>query len=284
LRRSATWRALLASTVILSLAAQSAIRPGAGHADTNGASGADNAGGTTVPSRNYPGGLSAAEVTRLAQNADQHVVVILRDQHANLPARGATRNMRAAVVATDQQSVLSELSQVHAPRVRAYNLINAVAATVSRAEEARLKANPQVRAVVPDRVIDAPRPSAGASPETASSPSAATGGPVIPSPSCTNGVSLEPEALQLTNTAFTNTAKLSAQSIVTGTGVKVAYIAEGIDINNPDFIRPDGSHVFVDYQDFSGDGPNAPRVVAKLSATRARSRRRAVLSTTSASR
>ena len=35
-------------------------------------------------------------------------------------------------------------------------------------------------------------------------------------------------------------------------------MAEGIDIDNPDFIRPDGSHVFVDYQDFSGDGLDAP--------------------------
>ena len=40
--------------------------------------------------------------------------------------------------------------------------------------------------------------------------------------------------------------------------MKVAFIADGIDVNNPDFIRADGSHVFIDYQDFSGDGPNAP--------------------------
>ena len=35
-------------------------------------------------------------------------------------------------------------------------------------------------------------------------------------------------------------------------------MAEGIDIDNPDFIRADGSHVFVDYKDFSGDGRHAP--------------------------
>ncbi|HXR41944.1 MAG TPA: S8 family serine peptidase [Acidothermaceae bacterium] len=38
----------------------------------------------------------------------------------------------------------------------------------------------------------------------------------------------------------------------------VAFLADGLDINNPDFIRADGSHVFIDYQDFSGEGPNAP--------------------------
>ena len=38
----------------------------------------------------------------------------------------------------------------------------------------------------------------------------------------------------------------------------MAFFADGVDINNPDFIRPDGSHVFIDYRDFTGDGPNAP--------------------------
>jgi len=266
LRQSTFWRALLASTVTLSLAAQAATKPNAGHADTGGAA----AGGTAVPSHIHSGGLSAAEVTRLAQDANQHVIIILNNQRPDLPARGATRSMRAAAIAKrtaaitsdlQRQAVLDELAQVQAPRVRAYTLINAVAATVSSAEEARLKNPryyPQVRAVVPDRVINAPRPAAGAASEAAVAPSAPTGGPAIPSPSCTNGVSLEPEALQLTNTAFTDTAKLSAQSIVTGTGVTVGYIADGIDPNNPDFIRPDGTKVFKDYQDFSGDGPNAP--------------------------
>jgi hypothetical protein len=40
--------------------------------------------------------------------------------------------------------------------------------------------------------------------------------------------------------------------------VKVAFLSDGLDINNPDFIRADGSHVFIDYQDFIGNGTTAP--------------------------
>ena len=69
---------------------------------------------------------------------------------------------------------------------------------------------------------------------------------------------LEPEALQTTHTAFRDTSVPQAQNIVDGTGIKVAWMADGIDVNNPDFIRADGSHVIVDYQDFTGEGLPAP--------------------------
>jgi hypothetical protein len=54
-----------------------------------------------------------------------------------------------------------------------------------------------------------------------------------------------------------------AQTLATGKGVKVAFFADGLDINNPDFIRPDGSHVFIDYKDFTAEGPNAPSGAAE---------------------
>ena len=106
----------------------------------------------------------------------------------------------------------------------------------------------------PDTFVRRPNPglSGGASrlgPRSAT-PSVPNGGQQI-CPTDPNKPLVEPEALSIIHAD-------QAQSLATGQGVKVAFVAEGIDTSNPDFIRPDGSHVFVDYQDFSGDGPNAP--------------------------
>ena len=87
---------------------------------------------------------------------------------------------------------------------------------------------------------------------------------ITPACTTTKTPSLEPEALQLTDTASTNPRLPEAQrlrggngALINGKGVKVAFIAEGLDINNPDFKR-NGRSIFVDYQDFSGDGTSAP--------------------------
>jgi hypothetical protein len=208
-----------------------------------------------------PGALTPAQTQQLAQAADRDVIVILRDQMPSLPAVRGARTVRASALAAAQVPVLSDLQQSGASRVRSFGLINAVAATVSRTEADHLAAHPLVQAVVPDVTIRAPRRGRGAD-------SAGGGGPSAGVTSATdNGLcnTLEPQALQLTNTAFEEAGTPQAQQIVdgngqlvTGHGVKVAFIADGLDPTVAGFVRPDGTSVFIDYEDFSGDPAGTP--------------------------
>ncbi len=209
------------------------------------------ASGSAIPSAVAP---AAAEV------ADRDVIVILRDQLANVPPARRSMGARAAAVAAAQSPVLAELQRTRPRRITAFSSINAFAAKVSAAEAAQLAAHPAVQAVVPDRTIRAP--GRDQSFRTAAGGSATAVGTAAAANAATAALcgTLEPEALQLTHTAFLNASTPQAQTVldgsgkpVTGKGVKVAFLADGMDPNSPGFIRPDGSHVFIDYQDFSGD-------------------------------
>jgi hypothetical protein len=194
-----------------------------------------------------------------AADAPRHVLVVLRNQHAEAPAAARTVGRRAQLTAADQAPLIAHARGAGGKGFRQLHVANAFAATLPTTEVARLAANPAVAAVVPDQVITAPsrhtdRPVRGATP----GPVSGTTCPASP-----DHPLLEPEALQLTHTAFADPSTPSAQRLATGRGVTVAFLADGLDINNPDFIRPDGSHVFVDYKDFSGDGPDAPSTAAE---------------------
>jgi Subtilase family len=202
--------------------------------------------------------LTPADVARLSADATQRSIIVFRNQHPELPARGAQAGARAAAVASDQRAVTGELNQLHGG-ARSLHTVNAVAATISRAEADRLAANPAVRAVVPDRFTPRPPPHTATDPSTGAAAGAAPADAQLqqicpPDPAAPL---LEPEALQLTNTEFQPGAGVpAAHDLVDGTGVTVAFIADGLDINNPDLTRG-GHSIVTDYQDFSGDGVNA---------------------------
>ena len=201
----------------------------------------------------------AAHATRRAQalsrDVTDKVIVVLKDQLIGLPDTASNSGRRAADIRSLQRGALSELNAAHARHVRSFSLVNAIAATVSPAEAERLAANPAVAEVVPDGPVAAP----AATPVTT--------GPRAPWPprplagACPRKgrVQLNPQAIESIHAATQGGRGPAAQNLgYTGADVKVAWIADGIDINNPDFIRANGQHVFVDYKDFSGTGTNAP--------------------------
>jgi hypothetical protein len=225
--------------------------------------------------------LSAASTQiraqQLEESIDTDVIVIFKDQLPNAPAVRGSMGTRRSALAAAQAPMVAALKQAKAARIRSFGLINALATRVSKSKVAELAADPAVQAVVPDRVIRAFRKptslaAAGAmeaagSTRAAASPSASPSAPSLNQicPSDPSKPLLEPEALQVTHTAFLDPSVPQAQKVldgngqpITGQGVKVAFLADGVDPNNPDFIRSDGSHVFVDYQDFSGDPAGTP--------------------------
>ena len=198
-------------------------------------------------------GTAEAAAQRGLPDVQQNVIVVLQNQHTDLAIAKGHSSPRVDANHKDQTGLIAKARSKGASNLRGFDTVNAVAATVTPEQAADLAADPSVAAIFPDLPIrKGPQVE---KPTTSSAGSVVTNSQVCPTDPAKP--MLQPEALQLTNTAFDDPSKPQAQKLVDGTGVKVGWIADGIDINNPDFIRADGSHVFVDYQDFSGDGPNA---------------------------
>lgn len=198
--------------------------------------------------------LTSVLAKSLSRDVTDKVIIVLRDQFPGLPDTPGGSVRRTAAVASAQSAMLRELTATHARDVKPVTLINAIAATVSPGEAKRLAGNPAVAEVTPDLPI----PLASAPAVKLSKPAGSLNTLPGACPVKKLGVQLDPEAVENIHAA-TQSGKNSAQALgYTGAGVKVAWIADGLDPDNPDFIRANGRHVFVDYQDFSGTGTNAP--------------------------
>jgi subtilisin family serine protease len=228
-----------------------------------GAATAARAGDAGGAGRQVLSPLTPAQATRLSQGADDPVIVILKSHASKVPAASVPTEAASAADAA-QAPLMSELRQVHATAIRQFTLVNSVAATVSPPEARRLAANPAVAQVLPDVAFTVPGPTLAAPGASggAAGPARSTSRHLndIPGACAPRGKSqLAPEGLALTSTASGSPAAQTARSLgFTGAGVRVGYIADGLDPHNVNFIRPGGGSVFADYKDFTGTGPDAP--------------------------
>ncbi len=211
----------------------------------------------------FVGGPSAVAAPTVANgSAAESVIVLLHDQLTATPANKTHVNARRTAATSDQNAVLGRLSKrggAKVSKVQHYTTANAFSATMTKDQAAALATDPSVAAVIPNgqvavNITKKVNESAGQV-----KPNSTTQlGPVADSTICPTDPSkplLEPEALTDTNTASDNPAAKTAQQLTNGSGVKVAYIADGINPDNADLIRADGSHVITDYKAFSADGP-----------------------------
>lgn len=206
-------------------------------------------------------GMSPSRAKALSRDVTDHVIIVLKDQPAAGPVNGPAAAVRRHAMAAAQAPILSELHQTAAVKVHTYSLVDAVSATVSAAEASRLAADPAVSEVIPDVEVRGPDVPGPSSASTGTAPAPPSKPLPIPPGACPAPGQPAPvgEELELIHADSNSSSEPTARTLgFTGAGVKVAFMAEGIDTDNPDFIRPDGSHVFVDYKDFSGDGLDAP--------------------------
>ena len=204
---------------------------------------------------------AAASASAAALSVNQPVIVVLANQYANLPDTTGGHAARMSALSSAQAPFVSALTSSGARNVRPLSVINALSATVSPAEEATLRANPDVSEIVPDSAIKVqsgltlPTSTLSASSRAASAASSVT----LPAGTCAadNGVQLNPQAIEAIGADSDVPGAKTARSLgFTGAGVTVGDIAAEMDVNTPELIRADGSHVIGDYQDFTGEGGN----------------------------
>lgn len=188
----------------------------------------------------------------------ESVIVLLKDQLPSAPATKSDSTTRRARAKSAQDTVLGRLGGAKPTKVKHFTLGNAFAATVTADQAAALAQDPAVASVLPDSEVTLPAPTTQETPAPGSAPSAPAPGSAAEGQICPADPShplLEPEALTSIRAASTD-GSASAADLADGHGVTVGFLADNMDPNYPDFIRPDGSHVFTDFRDFSGDGPN----------------------------
>jgi hypothetical protein len=187
---------------------------------------------------------------------------MLKDQHANLSLRTQAARRTAAAHA-GQRSIVSSIEASGGTEVAQLVAPSAVAAHVSAAEVSRLRRDPAVAEIVPDMPVHMQPPGSALSPLTSAVPaprrSAATHAATCPfNPAGASRPLQEPEAAADVHASDGNPgAPDMANSIATGKGVIVANDGLNALAGNPNFTRPDGTHVIIDAPSYKANDGNA---------------------------
>jgi hypothetical protein len=187
------------------------------------------------------------------------VIVVLKNQHPGLNLRAQDSQLRADSLA-DQASIVSSIRASHGTSVLQLTAPSSVAATLSAAEVSDLRHNPAVARIIPDspiRVAPAsPAPTRMAT--NVARPRSGPGAQTCPfNPAGASRPLQEPEADSDIHASDGNpSAPDMGNSIATGTGVVVANEGMNELAGNPNFTRPDGSHVVIDAPDYTANDSN----------------------------
>ena len=193
-----------------------------------------------------------AQAAPAVKSGTEPVIIFLKNQFA-VTGTGLRSDQRLAQLQAAQAPYVGQLQQLGATDVHGYQLANAISARVPAAAAGAISDFPGVTAVIPDSTIKGPDPAPGAAGTAAAT--AATVRP--PSGACSSSPQLEPEGLASTGTVSQATGTQTARSLgYTGSGVKVGFLADGVDTSNANLVRGKGK-VIATYQDFSGDGTTA---------------------------
>ena len=186
------------------------------------------------------------------------VIVVLRDQHTGL-SPGATGGRLRAAARADQAGIVSSIRASHGTGLLQLAAPSSVAATVSAAEVGRLRRDPAVARIIPDpKVAMAP---AAPAPQRLVKKVAVprrTGAQTCPfNPAGPARPLQEPEAdTDIRASDGSPAAPDMGNSIATGTGVVVANEGMNELAGNPNFTRPDGSHVVIDAPSYTANDSN----------------------------
>ena len=178
-----------------------------------------------------PASASSAAGASAALTVNQPVIVVLANQYSNLPDTTTQHAARLSALSSAQAPFVSALNSSGARNVRPLSVINALSATVSPAEEATLRTNPDVSEIVPDSAIKVQSgltlptstlTAASRASSSAKTAKTAASSVTLPAGTCAadGGVQLNPQAVEAINADSDVPGAKTARSLgFTGSGV-----------------------------------------------------------------